>query len=398
MGDIPPRYTADLEDTLAAGLAVPPTPTTDQQSVSSRSTRRWDDPPEEDPDHPPENMTTMVFIKTFTVLVRPYLDSEILSLTFTPNETHIAGMTAKFTNTRAAISANERTLVVWSATNGQRVPMSAISNNRYGLRVEHGCAFKPGTADMTVACPFSTHVNETSNDVVHRLEVYSLLRRERTVKVDLPVRAPIAWSPDGSFLVGVSSRDPSRIVTVAVGKATARLEAVIPRHMDEVTQLAFLPPGSAAGAGHGPAVVSAGKDGYVRVTALESRRTLMKIEIGARAPASMMQVSADGKLVVTVWGRDVVLWYLDSGRVHNYNLNAVRQTEGWPMCVSPDCRYLACRTEDGFDVSDVLTGKFRGEFPWSGSFLSSAVFTSNGSRLVLGDYSGGMHMFEVVTP
>ncbi|KAK4133492.1 hypothetical protein BT67DRAFT_442936 [Trichocladium antarcticum] len=111
-----------------------------------------------------------------------------------------------------------------------------------------------------------------------------------------------------------------------------------------------------------------------------------------------MQVSPDGALVVTVWGRDVVLWWLATGRVHTYNLDVVRPVEGWPLCVSPDCRYLACRTEDGFDVSDVLTGTFRGDFAWAGPFLSAAAFSSDGKRLAMGDYAGGLHVFEVVTP
>jgi WD40 repeat protein len=152
-----------------------------------------------------------------------------------------------------------------------------------------------------------------------------------------------------------------------------------------------------AGEEGGRALVSAGKDGFVRLTNVESGRTLKKIEIGARGAASILRVSPDGKLVVTVWGRDVVLWWLDSGRVHNYNLDSVRQSEGWPLCVSPDCRYLACRNEEGFDICDVATGKFRGEFAWTGNPITAAAFNSDGTRLAVGDYCGGLHMFEIVT-
>ncbi|KAL2135037.1 hypothetical protein VTI74DRAFT_10074 [Chaetomium olivicolor] len=177
----------------------------------------------------------------------------------------------------------------------------------------------------------------------------------------------------------------------------AKLETLLMKHEDEVTQLGFLPPGKHS-SGAATALVSAGKDGYVRVTSVESGRTLQKIEIVARTPARMMGIAPDGKLVVTVWGRDVVLWYLDSGRVHTYNLDAVRQSEGWPLCVSPDCRYLCCRTEDGFDVSDVATGKFRGEFAWTGPPITSGAFNSDGTRLAIGDYRGRLQMFEIITP
>jgi WD40 repeat protein len=235
-------------------------PSTDQQSVSSRSpSRRWDDPPEEEPDAPAENITTMVFIKAFDI--RTYLESEILSLTFTPNDTHIAAMTTKATNRAAADPDSPCTLALWSATNGQRHSTSALSS--WGLRVTEGFAFKPGTAELAVACPFryySPNASTAIADTVYRLEVYSLGRRERLLKQDVGVREPVCWSPDGSFLAGVSTRDPSRLVTVAVGKVFAKVEKVLPRHVDEVTQLAFLPRGSVA-VGNVDAVVSAGRDG-----------------------------------------------------------------------------------------------------------------------------------------
>jgi WD40 repeat protein len=141
----------------------------------------------------------------------------------------------------------------------------------------------------------------------------------------------------------------------------------------------------------GRRLVSAGKDGYVRVTNIASGKTLKKIEIGARSPPSILKVSLGGKLVVTVWGRKVVLWCLNSGRVQNYNLNVVRQSEGWPLCVSPDCRFLACRTGEGFDVSDVATGKFRGKYAWTCNSITSAA-----TRLAVGDYCGEVHMFDIV--
>jgi WD40 repeat protein len=164
-------------------------------------------------------------------------------------------------------------------------------------------------------------------------------------------------------------------------------------HLGEVTQLAFLPLWESGGR----ALVSAGTDGYVRVTCVNTGRTLKRMEVGARAPASMLQVSKDGKLVVTVWGRDVVLWYLETGRMHSYNLDRVRQSEGWPLCVSPDCRYLACRNEEGFDVSDVETGKFRGEFVWTGQPITAAAFDSDGVKLAIGDYGGGVQVFDIIT-
>jgi WD40 repeat protein len=196
-------------------------------------------------------------------------------------------------------------------------------------------------------------------------------------------------------LVAVSIRDPSRIVVIQMGNLDtfSQIKHTLMHHQDEVTQLGFLPVWEEGG----KAMVSAGKDGYVRVTSIASGMTLKKIEIGARAPASILQVSPDGKLVVTVWGRDVVLWFLETGRVHTYNLNVVRQTEGWPLCVSPCCSYLACRTEEGFDVSDVVTGKFRGELLKKAAPITAAAFNNDGTRLAVGDYVGNIGIYEIIT-
>ncbi|GAB1312393.1 hypothetical protein MFIFM68171_02603 [Madurella fahalii] len=417
-GPPPPSFTEAIEE----GLTVPPDQHSVVSSSGSRSARRWDDPPEDEPGAgvPGENITTMVFVKGISI--RNYVESEITHLTFTPTGTHFAALAPKVSNARSCHRDGPSTLTAWSAANGARLPMPHVSS--HGVRVTRGCAFRPGGADMVVACPFlragaggggggGGGSGDSSLDGMFgpepRLEVYDLGRRTRLLKADVPVTAPLAWSPDGTALAAVSARDPSRVMLVATtgrpavpGRSAAapagRVTAVLMGHMDAVTQLAFLPPSSSvAGAAGGAALVSAGRDGYVRVTSVASGRTLHKIEIGARAPASILRVSPDGNLVATVWGRDVVLWHLDSGRVHNYNLNAVRLAEGWPLCVSPDCRYLACRTEDGFDVSDLATGKFRGEFARVGPPITAAAFDRDARRLVVGDYAGGLQLFEVVT-
>ena len=219
------------------------------------------------------------------------------------------------------------------------------------------------------------------------------------MKQDVAMRAPLAWSADGRSLVGVSTRDGSRVVACSVVERAKdwglKTERVIMGHTGEVTAVGFLPLWEEGG----QAMVSAGMDGYVRVTSIASGRTLKKIAFAARAaPASILRVSPDGKLVVTVWGSDVVLWYLETGRVCTYNLEAVRrQGEGWPLDVSPSCKYLACRTEDGFDVSDVVTGKFRGEFSLKRPPITAVAFNSDGNRIAVGDYAGEIRFFEILS-
>ncbi len=231
------------------------------------------------------------------------------------------------------------------------------------------------------------------------LEIFDVGRGQRLLRqAVVPVRAPLAWGP-GDLLAGVLVQDPRRIGLVRLVKGPkdqlcTQNGEVLMGHMDEVTQVEFLPKRWAGGQ---VAVVSAGRDGYVRVTGLESGRTLKKIAVAARGAADMMRIAPDGKLVVTVWGRDVVLWYLDSGRVHTYNLDAVRQYECWPLCLSPDCRYLVCRTDEGVDVSDVQTGRFRGECAWPGKPITAAVVNDDGTLLAVGDIGGRIQVYDMVT-
>ncbi|AEO62387.1 uncharacterized protein THITE_2106496 [Thermothielavioides terrestris NRRL 8126] len=468
MADLPPRFKADLEDSLRADLSANQATQAAQATQATPSTcqtpkvRRWDDPPEEEPAAPPENITTMVFVKAGTIRAAP---AELTTLTFTPTDSHIVTTARRPVSgvTRAGsfslVQYSPLTLAVWSATTGQRVFMpypegNSIFSTDYpseGVCIEEGdstfrgFAFRGplpaassssssssgGSGDgmkdspLIVACPFlraqSVSAGDWMGTRMARLEVYDLARARgsRLLKMDSPLRAPVAWSPDGTLLAGVSVRDPSRVVTVVVGPNTGSSKSakeplagalgsvVLMGHTDEVTHLAFLPVRRGSGKGKGAvalaaeesgrALVSVGRDGYVRVTDVVSGRTLRRIEIGGRAHASILQVSHDGRFVVTVWGRDVVVWDQDSGSVHSYNLNAVRQVEGWPLCVSPDCRYMAYRTDDGFEVCDVLTGQFRGEFPCKGTAIMSAAFNSNGTRLAVGDSGGWLQMFEVIT-
>ncbi|KAK4462245.1 guanine nucleotide-binding protein subunit beta-like protein [Cladorrhinum samala] len=393
-----------------SSLSVPDS--SDRRSIvsSSSSARRWDDPPEEPPppNHPttvpaPQaggsevgNLTTMVFVKSVTAR-RSYV-AEVAALQFTPNDTHLAAMFPRTVNVRTFFPDEPATLVLVNVRDGSRLPTSLVSS--HDVKVSGGFAFRPRGADLVVACPYFVPGESLSSSSsassgfgrVPRIEVYDCGRSVRWSKQEVPMRAPVAFSPDGMTLAGVSTRDPSRIVLARFSKEMVAVRTMVIKHTDEVTRLAYLPDGTK--------LVSAGRDGYLRLTCLESGRTLKRIEVMGRAHASILEVARDGTRVVSVWGRDVVVWDLGSGGVHTYNLDVIRgdgMSEGWPLAVSPDCRYLACRTEDGFDVSDVDTGKFRGDFATRGSVITSAAFTKNGSKIAVGNYDGLIEIYDVIT-
>ncbi len=388
MADLPPRFTTDLEDSLPPTLALP----ADQHSVASntsRSTRRWDDPPEDDANAPPpaENPTSMVFTQS-SAMRTPAPRTEVCSLLFSPDDTHLSASTTR--------TSGAGTLVTFNLASGKRLvqpstklPPVPVSGDRRG-----SFAFDPHPAPFTTDPVAACSLQDGQQ---YRVEMYDLVRFDKVMRHDAAIRAPIAWGgPEGSVLVGVSVREPSRVGVLRVKRGPGKYFSVLDwtvllGHIAEVTQVAVLP-------GRGElAVVSAGRDGVVRVTSVGSGRTLKKIEVGSAAAPGLMQVSPDGKRVVTVWGRYVVVWYLEPGRVHSYSMDALRPYECWPLCVSPDCRYLVCRTEEGIDVGDVKTGKFRGEFAWKGEPITAAAVNNDGTRLAVGDYGGDIQTYVMIT-
>jgi WD40 repeat protein len=64
--------------------------------------------------------------------------------------------------------------------------------------------------------------------------------------------------------------------------------------------------------------------------------------------------------------------------------------------ISPDCKYLACRTEASVEVSDLLTGKFLGEVTGdSACFVLAVAFTSESDFMVVGKSNGDVMLYDV---
>lgn len=367
----------------------------------SISVRKWDDPPELPPDFPSENATTIVFTRGRRL--QSFFGREIQQLCFSGSDAHLVARVSKFPNALAVSADTDHvsTLFLWDFPSGTRITMREEPDR--GFRAQKGFALSSG-AEIMVACAFRRNEVERERFDEHRsmrtvgggpprLEVLDLAGRKRRFKANLPIQAPLAWSGDGRCLAAVSTRDPSRVVVVDVsggikGKET-KIERVIAGHVGEVTHLAFTPDGTE--------VVTAAKDGSMRLTSVYSGRTLRKIELEAKCPPSMMQVSPDGESVATVWGRQVFVWQLRTGRLSGYSLDMVRHTDGFPLAISPDCRYLACRTDDGFDVVKVESGQFCGEFAVDGPLITAAAFSHSGNWIAVGRYDGEVGLFEVNT-
>ncbi|KAL8375820.1 hypothetical protein RB595_007101 [Gaeumannomyces hyphopodioides] len=266
----------------------------------------------------------------------------------------------------------------------------------------------PGSAAVSIACP-TWHSND--EHLEPRLNIYRVTPGPpsatfaRATWVPLPISEPIVWSPDGKLIAAASTNNPSRVCLVAVTPTKPpQLLRVLPNFSGRLTHLAFVPRVGGSEAGGGFALASASLDGVVRITDVETGQTLRKFEMAVAGPphhhhhegAGLFRASADGGVIASIWGREVMLWYPATGEARVYSLGAARLTEGWPLDISPDCRYLACRTEVGFDVSDLATGRFMGEARVDdSSFFAAAAFSWNSKLMAVGKNTGEMYVYDV---
>jgi len=351
---------------------------------SAPSERRWDDAPE---DETVSSDNTVAAVLRYVKRIRDTsVFGEVSEVLFSTADTFLAASVVSAADGGShswPTVEMPRAVYVWRTknflcgrANGYSYPI-----NLGTVRTTGPLAFS-GLPDNMLAVPDIPRGAAAAGLDTYDLEVSK--RRKSSSKAAL--RPPLAWSPDGALLAGASNPNPSRIVVVDA--QTQKPVMVIPNHSAELTHLAFTLDGAA--------LVSIAKDGFVRMTSTRTGQTLGTFEVESRSPPALMRVSPDGELVASVWGRDVMLWYPRTGVVDGYRLAAVRTTEGWPLCISPDCRFLACRTETGFDVADLATGKLLAEVTSNSesSFVTAASFSSDGSWLAVGKHSGSIQLYS----
>jgi hypothetical protein len=121
---------------------------------------------------------------------------------------------------------------------------------------------------------------------------------------------------------------------------------------------------------------------------------MRRLEIDGSNNPRALAVSPNGRRIVSVWGTNVHIWIPSANDLTSYNLNAVRSCEGWPLAISPDCRYMLCRTEDGFDIMDVATGSVIYE-ETTEEMVMSGAFAEDSTSLVLGRMDGVVEARDV---
>jgi WD40 repeat protein len=192
---------------------------------------------------------------------------------------------------------------------------------------------------------------------------------------------PIAWSRDGRLIAVGEAKDRVGVWDVKSGTRVGKVLS----HIDAITHAAFLPDSS---------LVTASRDGTLRITNTATCKTMRRLEIDGSNNPRALAVSPNGRRILSVWGTNVHIWILSANDLTSYNLNAVRSCEGWPLAISPDCRYMLCRTEDGFDIMDVATGSVIYE-ETTEEMVMSGAFAEDSTSLVLGRMDGVVEVRDV---
>ncbi|KAI8677374.1 hypothetical protein LRP88_09597 [Fusarium phalaenopsidis] len=195
---------------------------------------------------------------------------------------------------------------------------------------------------------------------------------------------PVAWSHDGRVIAVGESRDRIGVWDVKNGHRVGRVLS----HIDTVTHAAFMPDHS---------LVTISRDGTLRITNPVTCKTTRRLEIDGSTNPRALAVSPDGRRIVSVWGTSVHIWMPLANDLTSYNLNSVRRFEGWPLAISSDCRYMLCRTEDGFDIMDVATGTVEFERTTE-ELVMSGAFSEDGTTLVLGRMDGVVEVWDISGP
>lgn len=200
---------------------------------------------------------------------------------------------------------------------------------------------------------------------------------KRMQQMRWPGARPFAFSSSGRWLAVGSSAGRIGVVDVRPGVPLDRA-VVISCHTDAVTHAVFTPDGSA--------LVSLSRDGTIRLSDPTTGEALAKLDTDTWKKPLLLGVppSASETVVVSVWGDVVYRWNYATGALESYVLGGQRSREGWPVALSPDCRFLCCRTDDGVDVSDLHTGRVLHSIRFQSGFVTAAAFSADGRYLALG--------------
>ena len=229
---------------------------------------------------------------------------------------------------------------------------------------------------------------QLSSGVEYKHTSTVMIRDFTTGKMVLEIKAarhePVVWSVDGKAIAA------GEAIGNRIGVWDARSGTLLGRvaaHIDKVAFAAFTPDMK---------LVTASRDGTLRLSNPATSKTVAKLEIegpGANNPRALA-VSPDGSTIISIWGTAVHIWLPQASHLTSYTLASVRRKEGFPLAISPDCRYIVSWTEDGFDIMDVASGSVVVERE-GGALVTAAAFSADASVLLLGRMDGYVEAWDL---
>ncbi|KAF4912538.1 Vegetative incompatibility protein HET-E-1 [Colletotrichum fructicola] len=187
-----------------------------------------------------------------------------------------------------------------------------------------------------------------------------------------------SFNPEGSLLAIKGVRHRVELISSAKGLGYG----VVRSHTDEVTHAEFT--------ADGERLATMSKDGTMRVTNIRTLHSVARLEMDSWRNPLQLAVSPSG-VVASIWGRTVTIWDYQTGAMNSYNFETARGSEGWPLAISPDLRWVASRTDEGADVTALATGKVVYSARLETGFVTSAAFSNDSKYLVFGRCTNGHH-------
>lgn len=258
-------------------------------------------------------------------------------------------------------------------------PVSSCISSKRSIESDNAIFSPDGTRLATLQSANSKLGSTSVHDHTFNLLIRDAAKAKAQLKIRNLASGPVAWSADGILVAAVESyRDRVGVWDSRTGVRVGRVVS----HIDSVTHIAFTTNNN---------VVTLSRDGSVRITEPQSSRTIAKLEVESNNPR-LLSVAANGSRIVSVWGSTVHVWAPAANQITSYPLSSVRQTEGWPLAVTQDARYMALWTETGFDVAEVVTGHtvFSKD---GGSLVTAGKF--DGNLLMLGRMDGTTEIWEM---
>ena len=278
-------------------------------------------------------------------------------------------------------------------------PIITETHERTSSLSSLGLRSKPKTSKSKLLPLIVCHGQMSNNsDWSPTLDIVDLYKKERKRSApNVRIQGPLTWSPDGHLLAGLDFADPTKVCLFQARAPNIPRTACLPGHLADITELAFMPDGKS--------LLSLASDGIGRLVSISPSNpgTLLNSFRAptARYSASALQISPDGRTIGSIWGRLIVVWYPDTNRVMSYELEASRPgADLLPLAISPKCNLLACRSNSGIEVCDLLTGQRRGGAKWKNNgvdFATSASFSSGagGLMLAVGTFNGKVTVYNV---